>query len=190
MKFNTKLRRTARCVFGSQGRQHGQQLRGFKRGVLKGGGGCTECSSVVLALVERTQSRIFIKIESSMSRGQHRRRRRRRRLRQTVSSMRKDSSRQDKEAGDKEETQGRPIVCYTPNERTVPYINQSTTPAPIQLKSAVATLRQSNSDCDDDDGGDGDYDDDGSSSRSQASHTTFASLRISYRHRDFQRVRN
>lgn len=73
--------------------QHGQQLRGDYRGVTEGG---TECSSVVLVLVERTQSRIFIKIESSMSRGQHRRRRRRR-LRQTVSSMRKDSSRQDKE---------------------------------------------------------------------------------------------
>lgn len=124
-----------------------------------------------------------------MSRGQHRRRRRRRRLRQTASSMRKDS-RQDKETGDKEEIQGRPNVRYPPNERTVPYINQSTTPAPIQLKSAVATLRQSNSDGgDDDDDGDGDYDDDGSS-RSQASHTSFASLRISYRHRDFQRVRN
>lgn len=80
VKFNTKLQRTARCVFGSKG----------SMGVQRRNRGGTECSSVVLVLVERTQSRIFIKIESSMSRGQHRRRRRRR-LRQTASSMRKDS---------------------------------------------------------------------------------------------------
>lgn len=98
--------------------QHGQQLRGVYRGGTEGG---TECSSVVLVLVERTQSRIFIKIESSMSRGQHRRRRRRRRLRQTVSSMRKDSSRQDKERQETRRRLKAEPSCATTHRTSEPF---------------------------------------------------------------------